>query len=235
MIRILVHPGFHKTGTTSLQRMLQANHDRLGPGIHVALREDMTAVAETARAYSVRQDPVELALFRGLLAAFLAKLRLQDGETLILSSEDLCGHMPGRRGVTSYAAAPELMRCLAEVAEELIGDPLRLEFLFTTRAPRDWLESLHGHLADRGAIAADLGDFSASVAGAEALGDIVDAVAEAVAPWPVHRAPLERSAARPFGPLAPVLDLLGLDDDARKRLVELPPANSRDRTRRPPS
>ena len=50
--KIIIHAGFHKTGTTSLQQNLRANRAVLRPDIRLVLRPGMTALCESARAYS---------------------------------------------------------------------------------------------------------------------------------------------------------------------------------------
>ncbi len=63
MRRIVIHAGFHKTGTTTVQQTLKAHATVLAPHLQVVLREDMEAVCEAARAYSLAPD-------EGLLAQF---------------------------------------------------------------------------------------------------------------------------------------------------------------------
>lgn len=50
MIRLVVHAGFHKTGTTSAQHMLGRNRAPLRKvGVQVVLRDDMRQMTEAAR------------------------------------------------------------------------------------------------------------------------------------------------------------------------------------------
>lgn len=227
MIRVLIHAGFHKTGTTSVQKTLAANRAALEPQLIVGLRADLVEVAETARAYSDGLEPVELPILQGMFAAYIAGLALTDGQVLLISSEDLSGHMPGRRGLTSYAAAPALMQALAAGAEQALGEALDLTFVFSTRQREAWVRSLFWQNVMRDRLLDDLDRFRASVSGAEELDAVVDRVAAAVGPHRVRRFSLEQAAPRRFGPLAPLLDLAGIGEETRAALVELPPKNAR--------
>lgn len=224
MIRLIVHAGFHKTATTSLQQLLAANRDRLGRA-RVFLRPDMLALCQSARAWSVRRDPLELALFKGAAAEFLAASELDRRDVLILSSEDLSGHMPGRHGLTGYDAAPTLAEALVEAARAALGKKAAIAFYYSLRDPEAWSDSLQAHLAHRYGLNDTPAAFRQRLGAGIDLAAAAEAVARRVAPVPVHRARLEELAGKRLGPLVPLLDLLGLDDKARARLTDLPPAN----------
>ena len=105
-MRIVVHAGFHKTGTSSVQAALAAHRAALGPRFLVqtaALSRPLAAVGRAALATSV--EPSALPGLRNALALWLGGLRSHQG--LLISCEDLVGHMPGRLGRMDYAAAAD--------------------------------------------------------------------------------------------------------------------------------
>lgn len=225
MSRVLVHAGFHKTGTSTVQQTLRLNKALLKPQLKVVLRPGMVAACEAARAFSDGHDPLHLALFRYEIAQVLDGGRRKDTRPVLLCSEDLCGHMPGRRGLKSYAAAPILMQTLAHTIEQ-VRPGTEVQFFLSTRAEPAWLASCHAQHLQASRITQDLPDYAHSHRHSARLRLIVDQVANLVAPAKVHSAALEDSQNRPLGPLDPILDLLRLPDDLRAQLVAAPPANS---------
>ena len=61
-MRLVLHAGFHKTGTTSLQQTLRKNKRLLSRHWRVFTRLGQEPLCEAARAYSVRREPLERAL-----------------------------------------------------------------------------------------------------------------------------------------------------------------------------
>lgn len=224
-MRVILHAGFHKTGTTTLQQGLHLNRAALRPHLRLVPRARMAAAGRTARAWSAARDPLEMALFRYELAQVMEGWDSTDPRPVLVSAEDLAGHMPGRHGVTSYAAAAPLMRAIAETLADL-HPSARPEFYFSIRAPEAWLRSCHTqHLrAMRMTLSAE--EFAESYRAAADLDTVVDDIAAALGPLPVHRAALEDCHDRPLGPLAPLLDLCELPDATRAVLIPQPPANT---------
>ena len=222
-MRVILHAGFHKTGTTTVQKALHRNRHALAPHLRQAARDRMASAGQSARAWSASKDPMDMALLRYELAQVMEVWDSSDPRPIVLSCEDLCGHMPGRDGVARYAAAP-LMQTIAETLVQLHPEA-RPEFYFSTRAPGPWLASVHAQHLRAARMTLDADSFAARFRAAADLDSAVDAVASALAPHPVHRAPLEASRVRPLGPLDPLLDLLDLPGEVRAALAPEPPAN----------
>lgn len=223
-MHLCVHPGFHKTGTTSLQQALAANRAALAPAARVLLKGDMPGLTEAARAYARSGDAVNWALYRHECARLLETLDPGDPRPVLVSAEDLSGAMPFRHGQPDYAAAPRLMAGLRDIVAE-VRPAARLSLLYTTRAAAPWVRSCHAqHLAaDR--MTETLAEYTARALPHADLDAMADRIAAAVAPVPLHRVRLEDLAARPLGPLDALLDLAGIDPALRARLVPVPPAN----------
>ncbi|MEL6451627.1 MAG: hypothetical protein AAFQ19_10225 [Pseudomonadota bacterium] len=202
--RLIVHAGFHKTGTTSIQHALRQNRKALAP-LTIVLRPDMVALCESARAYSVSRGATDLALLQYEAAELAAGWH----GTVLISSEDLAGHMPGRRGLTRYDATPRIMAALDTAWRKAIpGAGILLAF--TTRRPEAWLASCHmQHLrATRMRLSVD--DYAHDYAGSADLGGIVDQVAQACPKALVMSLPLEG----PTDPLAALLQAAGVQHSA---------------------
>lgn len=220
-MRIVFHAGFHKTGTSSLQRALMEHAPALA-GVQVALRQTSAAfraAAEAARAVSVGGAVDSL---RARLAEWVAGL---SGADLIASSEDFAGHMPGRFGLVDYRAAgvvlPEVVRALRA---RFAGGSVDL--VFTTRAARPWLASLHWQLAKHPEMTLKQRRFCRDFAAAAAFDAVLDPLEVALTGQAVlHRVALEDLAGRRLGPVEAVYDVLGLPDAARAALPVVAKAN----------
>lgn len=218
---VLVHAGFHKTGTSSVQQTLAANRTALAPVARVLLKEDMTGLTEAARAYSRTLDDVEWALYRYEAAHVLSALDPADPRPVLMSSEDLSGHMPFRHDLPDYGAAPRLMAGLRDTAAE-VRPEARLAFLFTTRAPGPWVRSCYAQHLRATRITETDHDFAARALPHADLDAMADRIAAAVAPAALHRAALEDIGGGRLGPLDAVLTVAGIDGSA---LAPVPPAN----------
>ena len=223
-MQVIVHAGFHKTGTTTVQKTLRLNRTALAPHVNIILRSDMLSVCETARAYSASGDVLDLALFQYELAQLAESWDISDARPVLLASEDLAGHMPGRYGLTSYAATPQLMQTLVETLAEIRPDA-QTQFFFSTRDADPWLASCYVQHLRAIRLTLTIDEYKAVYHDSARLGAIIDQIATEVAPQPVHHSALESSQIRPLGPLAPVLDLIDLPQAVLVSLAPHPPAN----------
>ncbi|PCH75249.1 MAG: hypothetical protein COC12_01505 [Rhodobacteraceae bacterium] len=224
-MRLILHPGFHKTGTSTVQATLRQNRATLRTHLKVLLRPDMAATCEAARIYSRSRDALDLALFRYEVAQLGDSWDPNDPRPVLMASEDLSGHMPGRYGLKDYSATPELMKTLVTTLGE-IHPELTTTLFFSTRAPGPWLASCHAqHLrASRMTQSAD--EYAESHRQSGDLNRIIDRIAAKTAPGMVYRCALEDSRSRPLGPLDPLLDLIDLPQSVRVGLHAVPPTNT---------
>lgn len=224
-MRIIIHAGFHKTGTTSVQNALRHNRVALSDHLRIVLRDGMVGVCEGARNWSASRDELDLALFGYEVAQLGESWDADDPRPILMASEDLSGHMPGRHGLKDYGAAPDLMKTLVAMLGEVLPD-LTATLFFSTRAPDPWLASCHTqHLrASRMIQSAD--EYARTHRTSGDLNQIVDRIAAKTTPCKVHRCTLENSQYRPLGPLDPLLELVDLPQSVRARLRAAPPANT---------
>lgn len=212
--RILVHAGFHKTGTTSLQGFLQDNRALLRPWARIHMKRGLGPLRYLGRWYGQRPVIWRRWLFRAGLARVLATL--PDDPVIVISRESLSGMMPGftRRGrmVTGYAEAPVLAREIVRGLRRRFGPGARIEFLYTLREREAWLASIHGHILRTSPVTEDFAAFRARFGPPPDLAAEAAAVARAVAPVPVHTRWLEQAAGHRLGPGRFMLELLGVPE-----------------------
>jgi len=142
-MRILVHPGFHKTGTTSVQYGLERNAGVLGARVRVLQMDDFPDAIAAARRHTAQPAPRRLKKYATGFAAAVAPLDPGDPRPLLVTSEKLLGWIPGRKENWSYDATPDFTERLADVLEGHFGTGAELTFYFTTRAAGDWARSVY--------------------------------------------------------------------------------------------
>lgn len=225
--RVIIHPGFHKTGTSTAQRLLQENRALVWKSHALALNWRIRDMLHASRGYSTWRDEASLLKFSIRFAEFIAGLDMPGDRGLVMSAEELAGHLPGREKVPDYGALPDLMRAAAQVLEEAFGDSLELTFLMTTRAPDPWLDSAWAEHVKASRMVHDLDAFRARFAPAADLGGMVERLREAVAPHRVVVAALEDIKDAPLGPAQPLIDLLQMPPQRYAQIVPVETRNAR--------
>lgn len=223
MVRLIVHAGFHKTGTTSLQKTLRKNRAALRPYARIVLRSGIVPLCEAARAFSVSRSEVDLGLVK-YEAALLAET-LSPNATVLVSSEDLAGHMPGRRGLRRYDATPRLMSALL-YAVRAAQPNADVTLVFTTRAADPWLASCHAQNVRASRMVLSRRDYVRKFRHSADLDAIIGQTAQAVPETDIKRFALETCNSA-LGPAQPLLDLAGVPKAVQDSLISLPRANTK--------
>ncbi|WP_439123492.1 hypothetical protein [Marivita sp.] len=223
--QIVIHAGFHKTGTTSVQSMLRENAALLDPHLQVFLKDAFEDLTAKARAFSIDPKEKTLAMVAKAAIAFFKGLDSADPRPILMSSEDLSGHMPGRHGLECYDSAGLVMKCLADAAFLRFGDATDLTFFFSTRDRNTWLRSTWWQNLRSTRLTDDFQSYIGRFDEARSLEDILEEVATDVTPARVTSYQLEDSSTLPLGPLDPLLALLELNDLDQSTLQVLPPEN----------
>lgn len=225
-LRFVVHAGFHKTGTSSIQAVLRKNRQLLAAEFRVFLRDDILAITETARGFSLAQNPAELGLFSYEIAEFCADLDQTDPRPIVISAEDLAGHMPGRHGILRYSATPLLMATFADIAAQALAQKPEISFLFTTRQPAPWVRSCYAQHVRATRMTDDQATYESHALPHADLAAIAQDIRAAVSPHPVKVAALEDSAQRPLGPVQALLDIMQPSASLRAELRAHPAENT---------
>tara|TARA_R110002072_G_scaffold44812_5_gene125016 strand:+ start:1196 stop:1984 length:789 start_codon:yes stop_codon:yes gene_type:complete len=223
--RIILHAGFHKTGTSSIQATLRENRVALKKHAALRLRWHMQDLISATRGYSTWRDPLTLIKVQDRFETLMNALPGMPRRTLIISAEELAGHLPGRGDLDDYSAAPVLLYAFWEIMTKRYPAAEIILYL-STRGPDPWLRSAHWEHVKASNMTMDLDAFRDRYHDAANLDDMVTEIASRV-PCPVHHAALEQCKDLPLGPADPLLDLCDLPLTLRAALVAPPPANTR--------
>lgn len=223
---IVIHAGFHKTGTSSVQAVLKANRQALKPHLLTVLKPKIKPLLAAARGYSTWRDPISRVKFASRAEDFTATLPRLKHRGLLISAEEISGHMPGRDGVNDYRAAIVLMKDLRRAFEQRFDAP-DLRFVFTLRQADDWLHSAYWEHVKSASMTLGFKEFSAQFSSATAFQPVLARITKAVAPYPVTTFSLEANQSHPLGPADPLLRLFGLSDSELADFTPVPPANQR--------
>ncbi len=225
MTRVIVHAGFHKTATSSLQDFLHRNRDALKPYFDYYGRAEFQDAGAKARLYAQKPFPWRRTRFRHSFRRFLAAI--PDAKTIVLSRENFSGAMPGhrdiyRRIISDYprAAIPLAQEIIQELHRRF-GPKTKVQFLYTTRAQTDWLYSVYRHLLRSIHLRQDFGAFCTGFSRLPNPETDARTIANTLAPVPVYIARLEDFADQPEGLAAAILDLVDFPDDARDALLPM--------------
>lgn len=223
--RIIVHAGFHKTGTTSVQATLRQNRPKLKKQVAMRLRPQMKDLIHATRGYSTWRDPLTLMKVQRRFERLLAELPGMPKRVLVISAEELAGHLPGRGELKDYSAAPILLYSFWQSAMAAFPQTEFMVYL-STRAPDAWLPSAYWEHVKASSMTLSYEAFLEKYAGAADLEGMVSEIQSRM-PCPVHHATLEDCSDLPLGPTDPVLDLCEIPTAVRANLLPVEPANTR--------
>jgi hypothetical protein len=218
-MRIVLHAGFHKTGTTSLQVTLDAHRAALAGFAHLETplgTPHLSRAAEAARGFCLTGDARALA--QGM-RDWVARLPPLEGRHLVVSSEDLVGHLPGRFGVVDYRAA---VTTVPVAVDALLArfPAAEVGVVLTTRAAGPWLRSVHWQLALHPEMMLKQRRFCKDFAHAADFDAVIAPLRAALqGRAEVHVAPMEHLLGLRLAFVDALYDLIGLPDALRQGLV----------------
>ncbi|MBR9764925.1 MAG: hypothetical protein GYB53_15710 [Rhodobacteraceae bacterium] len=222
---VILHAGFHKTGTSSVQRMLAAARAPLAPCLRILLKSDMEALTVATRAHADAPTPESLAEVLDAARARFATLDPADPRPLLLSCEDLSGLIPGRNRRRGYPEAPALLTALAQGLVQAWGALPPLTLYFSTRAAEDWIRSCHDHHLRVTRYTRAFGPYAEGQRPRADLEALARKIGAALPEARLVTHALEDCAGLPHGPLTPLLDLADIPEELRQQIPLLPPAN----------
>ena len=85
--RLILHAGFHKTGTSTVQQVLRTNRATLKKHLALRLKPQMKDLLHATRGYSTWRDPVSLAKAQARFSDLLTGLPGMPRRTLVISAE----------------------------------------------------------------------------------------------------------------------------------------------------
>lgn len=214
--RVIIHAGFHKTGTSTIQRTLRVNRPLLKPYLRSVLKHPLTDTCHASRGYSTWRDPFTLAKFRRRFRAALEEIGDMPRRSLVISAEELSGHLPGRDGIPDYSAAIPLAREMAAAVTDIMPG-VDLTFLYTTRAAGPWLRSAYWQHVRASSLVQGEPEYLAEFGASAQLDAIAQGVQNHVAAN-VITSPLEQTAQLPAGPATPLLDMCDVPHEVQAQL-----------------
>ena len=226
--KIIVHAGFHKTGTTTLQAFLNHNRKNFGKDTHVYLGREYGKLSFLGRRYGLAPMPQRLRRFRNGVQAFLADV--PEGGLIVLTRESFAGLMVGSKRrdgswVDSYqSTAVPLAITLYQELRKRFGDGADIHFLYTMRAQDRFLDSCYRHHLRAWRITEEYDAFLANMDCDRGLEQEFDALKAALPGATLHCQTLEETRTAPFGPAQTLIDLMGLPPKVIARLTHVPPA-----------
>lgn len=216
--QILLHPGFHRTGTSSMQHFLWLNREILAPHLTIRLTRHFKSVARLCTRYATTQNPLDLTDMIGELDTAFAAEPVPTNRNLLISAEMFCGEVPGHGDVQDYGAAPTLITYLTGYLQERFPKA-QLRVILTTRDAEPWLFSVYRHVLRRSRVTLTHAEFAKAYQDAANFDDILSRIAEALDPIELLYLPLEHALQNPLGPGAALLDQMPLPDDVRAALI----------------
>ena len=214
---LIIHAGFHKTGTTSVQRALDENRAALHPW-RILLRPEIDDLCAAAKRFARTEGAVaRKCVVKEAQTAFTTMPPCPT----VISAEDLTGLIPGRMGRRGYPAAIDLLTMLVQAL------PAYAPHIFlSTRSATPWLKSCHAHHLRHTRLCEDLASYTTAQTNGADLDGLARAIAAALAPVPVSHSPLDDTGGLPHGPLTPLLDLMGVPETIRNTLQPVPHTNA---------
>lgn len=143
--RVLLHCGFHKTGTTSIQRLLRANQDNFPKWLMATAHghQQVVALGDACRMFDKRPDQTRQAAVEAAWTALVVPFLQSPADCLVVSSENVLGRIPYPRNTETqlYPQAGTLLRIIAESRRDLAVVPV-----LYLRDAEAWRHSLFKHL-----------------------------------------------------------------------------------------
>ncbi len=216
--RILLHPGFHRTGTRSVGAFLATNRAALAPHLGLLLAPDLAAATALTTNFATDRNPLRLTDMVEVLDGILAENGLHpvvnDTRDMVISAADLTGLMPGAPGIDGYGAAPVATAYLTGYLADRFPQA-EIVVVFTTRTSPDWLYSCWRAALFRHRLKQDWPTFRTALAGAANLDDAVVNAARAIDPVTVYSLPLDVGARHRHGPGGALLEMIDLPEAVR--------------------
>lgn len=237
--RIILHAGFHKTGTTTLQETLALNATLLLPHVELYLQHGalISSLSRAVLDFSGNRCKATKADITTCARAFFSLIDQDDPRPVLVSSESLAGHFPGSSGVGKYEPAPIAMALIRDAWRDVAGNTDSFETYYSTRRT-GWLASCHWQRLKNNRATISLQDYIDKYAIAADHDAILADLRARIGAHAVHTAALE-DIDHPVDPVLNLLDLTHLREDltfppnaniflgeeARARLLELNRSN----------
>ncbi len=222
---IVVHAGFHKTGTTALQRFLQMNGPHLWPHMALVLPHRINHATRMATLHSSVGDLVSKGEYKARLVAFLETLDIGQRRHLVICAENMAGLIPGRNGHPDYSCMPVLLAVARDAIQQVFGKHRPLEFHLTTRKSDDWLRSCYWQNLRSSRLTMEFETFAETFQDAADFTKIIEHARQSLGSTPLYAASYEDLKSKKFGPADRVVNAVPLPADVLRKLSLVPNRN----------
>ncbi|WP_417248447.1 hypothetical protein [Celeribacter sp.] len=207
--RLLIHPGLHKTGTTTLQDTLRENREKLDPYVEMMLVRDPVQYLLTGACmqFSIRRNKEAKAIIREEATALFDALERDDPRPILLSNESLGGYPIGYKKVYSFIAMPIALSIIHKAWLDVMGENAPFEVYISTRR-EGWLRSCWWQRLKSERYRLPFDQFEKRYGKAADHAAFIELCKEHLPDVPIHSCHVEESG----HPVKPVLALLGLSD-----------------------
>lgn len=211
--RIIFQAGFHKTGNKSIQELFRENEDALRPYADLFFKWNINDLNAAAHAFGTLPTPYRRNQLRRSIRAACGRFSKIENATICVFAEDLCGPMPGLNSVPDYGQAPIIAKDLVRVTKQELGEKTEVSFLYTTRDPEQWMDSLYRHHILDGPMALDYHEFVEEYPKASAQQEVIKGIKRKSDADRVFVQTLEDAKAKRLGLGQTLLDIVGVPKD----------------------
>lgn len=142
-LQVLIHPGFHKTGTTTLQRTVLHNRHVLENRVNFLLPDDLNEVGHLAKRYSMKPNSRTILKMKRALRLCFTRVSEHSDTPVLVSCEAFSGQIPGRKSVWAYEQTHQILAAMVDEVKKIYGDSTQVTIWFTTRNTHDWMKSIY--------------------------------------------------------------------------------------------
>lgn len=207
--RLLIHPGLHKTGTTTLQDTIRENRDIIAPHIELMLAGDAVQMllAGACMEFSLQRNKATKAIIREEAELLFDALDRDDPRPILLSNEALGGRSIGHKNVYSFIAMPIGLSIIHAAWRDVMGKDAPFEVYISTRR-KGWLRSCWWQRLKSERYRIPFEVFEKRYGKAADHDAFIALCKEHLPDVPLHSCHIEDSG----HPIKPVLDILGHAD-----------------------
>lgn len=220
--RVLIHFGFHKTGTSSAERTLLANKAALEDALIIVGRKTWPKVSGSAKSYSQNRRSDSLATLTRLAGRRMTQMDLGQ-RCLLISNVDLSGRLPGFPKIRDYGAVADIMQAMLDAVRQALGPATPVEFIASTRDRAGWIKSLYWQNLKVRRLTEDFDAFATRMQNFPTFETTLDGLRQRFPEVPLHVTDLESGKSDPLGPAGPLLQKAGVSPSRRASLAPTPP------------
>ncbi len=220
--RFILHAGFHKTATTTLQHFLKENGEILSAQYSLWVSEFIKPISNKASKFSMQRDYEILTEMTERLSVYLEEEAKLHDLDVICSHEDFSGQLPGRsKSNNNYDAIFETLPALCETIKKS-GLFTEIIVYFSTRDYTKWIESLYWHLIQSTNLRLELKTFKKQHRSFPDLEDIVTNIRKIMPELTIISANIDDYSTAEFGATTPFIDLIDPPMKIRENLQNIP-------------